>query len=81
VREKLDNLPAVPDVVAAGDHLYSDGEQVMHNTRRYAESGSGVFAISDAQIDLPLCQDIRKAVVDDLASGRSDNVSDKKDSQ
>jgi hypothetical protein len=28
-----------------------------------------------------LRQDIRKAVVDDLAPGRSDNVSDKKDSQ
>lgn len=81
VREKLDNLAAIPYVIAAGDHLDSCREQIMHDTRRYAESGSRVFAVGDAQIDLQLRQDIRKAVVDDLASGRSDDVSDKKDSQ
>ena len=81
VREKFENLPAVPDVIATGDHLDSRGEQVLHDARSDAESGSGVFTVGDAQIDLPLRQDIPQAVVDDLASRRADDVSDKKDSQ
>ena len=81
VREKLDNLPAVPDVIPAGDHFDSQGEQVLNDTRSDAETGSGIFTIGDAQIDLPLRQDIPKAVVDDLAPRRTYDVSDKEDSQ
>lgn len=81
VREKFDNLPAIPDVIAAGDHLDARREQVLHDARRNAESGRRIFAVGDAQIDLPLGQDIPKAIVDDLASGRADDISDKKDSQ
>jgi len=81
VREELDDLPSIPDVIAAGDHLNAHREQVLHDARRNTESGRRIFAVGDAQIDLPLGQDIPKAVVDDLASGRADNVSDEKDSQ
>ena len=71
MREKLHNLLAVPDVVSAGDHFDARGEQFLGDARRDAEAGGGIFAVGDAQIDLALREDIREAVVHDLAARAS----------
>jgi len=44
----------------------------------YSKTGSGIFSIGDAEINLPLHQDVRQAVVNDLAAGRANDVSDEK---
>ena len=81
VREKIDNFLAVPDVVAAGDHFDAGGEQILGEARRDAEAGGGIFAVGDAEIDVALREDVREAVVNDLAAGRADNVSDEENFQ
>ena len=81
LREILDDFPALPDVVAAGDDVNAGGEKLLHNSRRDAEAGGGVFAIGDAEVDLPLGEDIREPIVHDLAAGRADDVADEKYSQ
>jgi hypothetical protein len=79
VREKIENLLAVPDVIAAGDHFHSRRENLLGEPRRYAKAGGGILSVRDAEIDRPLREDVGKPVVDDLAARRSHNVSDKED--
>jgi hypothetical protein len=68
-------------VIAAGDHLDAGGQQAFCDFRRDAEPGSGVFAVGDTQIDLPLREDVRQPVVNDLAPGRAYDVADEEDFQ
>src|SRR5277367_543400 len=77
VREKIENLLAVPDVIAAGDDFRSGREYLFGEARSDAETGCSLFAVGDAQVYGALRDDIREAVMDDFASGRADNISDK----
>jgi len=74
VREKLDDLAAVPDVVAAGEDFDPAGEQILGDFGRDAETRGGVLAVGDAEIDLPLREDVRQPLVDDLAAGRTNDI-------
>jgi hypothetical protein len=76
VRKEIKDFPAVPDVVSSGDHIDPAGEQFLCETGRDAESGSGVFAVRDAEVDLSLRKDVRESVQDDLATGRTNDVAD-----
>jgi hypothetical protein len=76
VREILQNLLAVPDVVAAREDFDAAGEQFVGDARRDAEAGGGIFAIGDAEINFALGEDVREPVVNDLAAGRADDVAD-----
>ncbi len=69
MREKIQDLLAVPDVIAAGDYFDAAGEEVLGDSRRNAEAGSGIFAVGDAEVDLALGEDVREPVVNDLAAG------------
>src|SRR5277367_3941389 len=77
VREKIENLLAVPDVIAAGDDFRSGREYFFGEARSDAETGCGIFAVGDAQVYGAFRDDIREAVMDDFSSGRADNISDK----
>ena len=45
------------------------------------KSGSGIFAVGNAEVDLALREDVRETVVNDFAARRSDNVTDKENFQ
>ena len=75
MREKIQDLLAVPDVIAAGEHFDSAGEKFLGETRRDTESRSGVLSIGDAEIDVALRKDVCQAVVNDFAAGRPNDVS------
>src|SRR5277367_1379883 len=77
MREKIENLAAVPDVIAAGDYFRSCSEYFFSEARSDAEAGSGIFTVGDAEVYGALRDDIREAVVNDFASGRADDISDK----
>jgi hypothetical protein len=81
VREKIEDLFAVPDVIAAAQDFDAGGEKLFGEARSDAEAGSGIFAIGDAEVDLALLEDVVEAVVDDFAAGRADDVTDEEDFQ
>jgi hypothetical protein len=80
VRQVFDDLFAVPTVVSAGENLDSHPKKLFGEAWSDAEAGSGVFAIGDAEIDLAVREDIRKALTHDSAAGRADNVTDEQNS-
>ena len=75
MRQKLQNLLAVPAVVSSGEHIDSHFQEFFRQPRRDPKPRRRIFAIGDDQIDLPLGNDIREAIANDLPSGRADNVS------
>jgi hypothetical protein len=64
-------------VVSAGQHIGARGEKILRDSWRYAEAGSGVFAIDDAKINFALRENVREPVVNDLAAGRAYDVANK----
>ena len=52
----IDNLAFVPDVIAGGDDINAEFEQLFGNLRSNAEATCGVLAVSDGQFNavLPL---------------------------
>ena len=51
VLEAGHHLALVPDVVAGGEHVDPQAEQVVRDLRRQAESASGVLTVGDHEID------------------------------
>ncbi len=80
-RKILDDFLPLPDVISAGEHIGARREKFLGDPRRDAETGSGILAVDDAQIDLALREDVREPVVNDLAAGRADDIADEKYSQ
>ncbi len=76
VRHVVEDLLAVPAVVPPGQDVDAALQQSFRDARSNAKTGSGVFAVGDDQIDLAMLHKVGQAVVDDLASGRANNISD-----
>ena len=45
-------LALVPDVVAGGEHVGAQVEEILGDLRRDAEAAGGVFGVDDDQFDL-----------------------------
>jgi len=75
MREKIQNFPAVPNVIAAGEHFDSAGEKFFGQPRRDAKARCGIFPIRDAEIDAALRKDVVQAVMNDFPAGRPDDIS------
>jgi hypothetical protein len=75
VRKKIQDLLAIPNVIAASEHFDSAGEKLFGKPRRDSESRCGIFPIGDAKIDAALRKDVGQAVMNDFAAGRPDDVS------
>jgi hypothetical protein len=74
MRQKIENLFAIPTVVATSDYFRARGEDLFRQPRRNAEPRSGVLPVRDAQVDAALRDDVRQAIVDNLSARRPDNV-------
>ncbi len=76
VGQVIHDFAAVPAVIAAGEDVDSVVEKFVGQARGDAESGSGIFAIGDDQIDFFLGHDVGETVANDLASWRANDVTD-----
>ena len=76
MRHVLEYLFAIPTVVSAREHVNSRLQQLLCEPRRDAEARRRVLPVRDDQINLPLRNDVREAFMNDMPSGRADNVSD-----
>ena len=75
MRKKIQNLLAIPDVIAAREHFDSAGEKFFGQARCDTKARRGILTVSNAEIDAALRKDVVQAVVNDFAAGRPDDVS------
>ncbi len=79
--EVFDDFAFIPDVIAGSHHVDTQIEKLLRQRRRDAESGSGIFAIGNDQIDGVLLAQFGEAILYDRAAGAPKNVADKKNFQ
>jgi hypothetical protein len=68
-------------VIAAGDYFDPACKKVFGDARRDAETGGGVFAVGDAEVNFALRQNVCEPVVNDPAARRAYDVANEKDFQ
>ena len=66
----VDDLALVPDVIAGGDDINAEFEQLFGYLRCDAEAAGGVFAVGDGEVDAVLLLQFRQTLVNDGAPGR-----------
>ena len=67
----LEDLFLVPDVVAGGDDVGAEVEELFGDGGRDAEAAGGVFAVDDEEVDGVGFEDVREVLADDVAAGAS----------
>lgn len=75
----FEDLALVPDVVAGGDDVGTEIEELFGDGGRDAEASGGVFAVDDEEIDGVGFEDVREVFADDVAAGGAKDIADKKD--
>ena len=75
----LEDLALVPDVIASGDDVSAEIEELFRDGGGDAEAASGVFSVDDEEVDGVGFEDVGEVFTDDVAAGGAKYVSDKKD--
>jgi hypothetical protein len=75
----LEDLALVPDVVASGDDVSAEVEELFGDGGGDAEAACGVFSVDDEEVDGVGFDDVREVFADDVATGGAKDISDKKD--
>ena len=73
-------FPLVPDMVAAGENIEAEGEEVLGNRGSDAEAPGGVLRVGNRQIDPIRFDDILHVVRHNTPPGRAKNIADKENS-
>jgi hypothetical protein len=72
------DLALVPDVVACGDHVGAEIEELFRNRGGDAKAAGGVLSVDDQEIDIVGFEDVGKVFADDMAAGGAKDVADEK---
>ena len=72
----LEDFLLVPDVVAGGDDVGTEVEELFGEGGGDAEASGGVFAVDDEEIDGVGFEDVGEVLADDVAAGRTEDVAD-----
>jgi len=75
----LEDLFFVPDVVAGGDDMSAEVEELVGEGGSEAEATGGVFAVDDKEIDGIGFKDVREMFADDVAAGGTKDIADEED--
>ena len=75
----VEDLALIPDVVAGGDYMSAEVEDLFRNGRGDAEAAGGVFAVDDEEINCVGFEDVWQVFADDVAAGGAEDVSDEED--
>src|SRR6516165_12751874 len=82
LRRALDEdkrLFLIPGVIAERDRIDAGVDELPVYRLGNAEAAGGILAIGDDEIEFPIANEIRQALVDKGTAAASDNVADKKD--
>ena len=77
----VDQLALVPDVVAGGQNIRSQIEEILGDLRRQAKAAGGVFRIDDGQLYLMRLAQMADVLTHDPASRAAEDVADEKYAQ
>jgi hypothetical protein len=66
-------------MIAGGEDVQTEGEQLFGDGWSDAETTGCVFAISDGEVDAIGCLDVLKVVGDDVAAWRREDIADEED--
>ena len=75
----FEDLFFVPDVVAGGDDVGAEVEELFGDGGREAEAAGGVFAVDDEEIDGVGFKHVGQVLADDVAAGGAEDIADKED--
>jgi hypothetical protein len=75
----FEDLFFVPDVVAGGDDVGAEVEELVGEGGSEAEATGGVFAIDDKEVDGIGFKDVREMFADDVAAGGAEDIADEED--
>ena len=72
----VDQLALVPDVVAGGQHVRAQIEELFGDLRRQAKAAGGVFRIDDGQLDVVRLAQVADVLAHDPAPRAAEDVAD-----
>ena len=75
----FEDLFFVPDVVAGGDDVGAEVEELFCDGGCEAEAAGGVFAVDDEEINVVGFKHVGKVFADDVAAGGAKDIADKED--
>ena len=75
----FEDLALVPDVVAGGDDMGAEVEELFCDGGGDAEAAGGVFSVDDQEIAGVGFEDMGQVFADDVATGGAKDIADKKD--
>ena len=78
--EVVNDFAFVPDMVAGGEDVNAEIEQIFGQRGGDSKPRGRIFAVGEHQINAMLAHQILQAIADDCASGASENVSDEQSS-
>ena len=79
--EVVDDFFFVPDVVAGGEDVGAEVEELVGDRRGEAESAGGVFSVDDDEVDGAALDDVADVLAHDAATGAAEDVADEEDAQ
>ena len=77
----VDQLALVPDVIAGGEHVRAQVEEVFGDLRGDAEAAGGVLSIDDDEFDVVGLTDMPDVLADDLSSRAAEDIADEENVQ
>ena len=77
--EVVDEFALVPDVVAGGEDVGAEVEEVVGNLRSDAEAAGGVFAVDDDELGLVGLAQVTDVRLEDAAARAAKDVADEED--
>src|SRR5207249_7313950 len=74
--EVVDDLALVPDVIAGGEHIDSQLEQILRQRRGDAEAGGSVFSVGDDEVAAVLFDQLGEVLFDYGSAGAAEDIAD-----
>jgi hypothetical protein len=74
----LEDLALIPDVVASGNDVGAEIEELFCDRGGDAEASGGVLSVDDEEVDGVGFEDVGKVFADDVAAGGAKDIADKK---
>src|SRR5262249_17190634 len=74
--EIIDDFALVPDVVAGGEDVDAEIEQIFCQRRSNSETGGGVLSVGEDKVNAVLANDSLQLVTDDGPAGPPEDIAD-----
>jgi len=77
----VDDLAFIPYVIAGGENVRAEVEEILGDGRGNTEAAGGIFRIDDDQVHAALGDDVREVLTNDTPASTAEDVAYKKNPQ